>query len=286
MWDSAVYLDSTKPHVLLSHLFEPADLNSKSVDGVEGIPILRKIPCPVLDCEAHLSEIDLNSLPEFQQAYATAISKTLSRQTCSLYSILNCDSRPSDLDRMVCLGCSHFYHPECFLHYLTAEIQNSNHNDHIVCIQCRMSSSSCHCLECFHRLDKSSTGEHIINETDMKMFHQLILNSKLKNITPQEQAEVTLDIEKLIRRWLDLYTNKSLSMISELNGNKLFACECGHRYEIEGSIGSGSTSQESKEGERRTSFICPNPACRKTYCTKVRHDLTLLIFIVPLALSS
>lgn len=240
-------------------------------NGLEEIPILRKIPCPVLHCQSHLSEIDLNPLPEFQQAYAVAISNILSRRICSLYSILNCDPRPSDLDRMVCLGCSHFYHPECFLHYLTAEVQHSNHNDHIVCIQCRMNSNTCHCLECFHRVDKSTTGEHIINETDMKIFHHLILNNKLKNIPHKEQEEVKLDINKLIARWFDLYTNKSLSTISELNGNKLFTCECGHRYEIEVSQ-SLSVTVTGGQTENHNCFICPNPDCRKKYCTKVRRN--------------
>lgn len=257
LWDSSSYLSSTSPHILLSHLFEPTESMNESpispscdevdVDIDNLVPILRRIPCPVINCQSFLTEVDLNPLPDYQKAYATALSNIFARRTCSLYSILNCDSRPNDLNKMVCLGCSHFYHPECFLHYITSEITNlNNHNigsdslgggNHIICIQCQLTHQTCSCYECYHRVDKSLTsrGEHIINETDMKSFYSLILNSKLKMVRSDvEQYEIIQQIDKLFSRWLEMYTNRSITAtISQINGNKLFQCECGEAYEIE-----------------------------------------------------
>jgi hypothetical protein len=325
------------------------DADETDIDNL--VPLLRQIPCPVLNCSSFLTEVDLNSLPDYQKAYATALSNLFARRTCSLYSILNCDSRPHDLNKMVCLGCSHFYHPECFLHYITSEITNlSTHNsggdglgggsgggggdgpgsggNHIICIQCHLTHHTCSCYECYHRVDKSLTsrGEHIINETDMKSFYSLILNSKLKLVRNKiEQYEIIEQIDKLFSRWLERYTNRSITAtISQINGNKLFQCQCGEAYEIErasyhddalesyGSGGGGGGSggevddgQESKEekvemeekkkrsGRDETgavipmkTFSCPNPSCRKSYCAKVGYSFPSLSLALLIDVSS
>jgi hypothetical protein len=231
---------------------------------------------------------------------------------------------------MVCLGCSHFYHPECFLHYLTAELQNSSHwntsqgggsggsgrgsSHHIICIQCQMSQTSCACYECYHREDKSLSGEHIINENDMKLFQNLILNDKLRNIPLEEQRKVQSDIESLLQRWCEIYTNQSItSTISSINGNQLFECECGERYEVEsprrmtrggveklalesqerdgveskdgGGNSSGNVEERTNRQPTRT-FLCPNPSCRRSYCAEVVCSLSSSLLTPLLSVSS
>jgi hypothetical protein len=76
-----------------------------------------------------------------------------------------------------------------------------------------------------------------------------------------------------------------MTAISSVNGNQLFECECGERYEVEitgATIGNLETSVvedrekdglESKDdGTNRQpikSFLCPNATCRRSYCSQV-----------------
>jgi hypothetical protein len=137
----------------------------------------------------------------------------------------------------------------------------------------------------------------------MKRFQNLILNDKLRNIPLDEQTKVQSDIENLISRWYEVYMNQSIiTAISSVNGNQLFECECGERYEVEitgATIGSLETSVvedqekdglESKDdGTNRQplrSFLCPNATCRRSYCSQVISPPAVpFLFLIVLSFS-
>ena len=293
-------------------------LESSNTD--ETLPILRKISCPVNNCSCFLSEVDLNPLSEYHQAYSVAFSNIYSRRACSLYSILNCDPIPTDLNKLVCLGCSHFYHPDCFFRYVYSEINNpNNQNEHIVCYQCRVENKFCDCLECYNRVDKTSSGEHILNEMDMKLFEEMLLNDELRKLPNEEKGEYESKVKSLSNIWYQRYEQKSISAVSQKSGYKLFECICGEKYEVEyhqqnldGDQNHNndndktvhdsdqqkmscdiavdknheSMNEESKNSQinkyQPESFTCPNPSCRKVYCSKVKTYLHFVHFYLHL----
>lgn len=206
-----------------------------------GLPILRRIPCPVPLCTCHVSEEDLSTLPPYVDAYSVALM-TLDAQrsyrTCCLQEVMDCDPVPISLSSMVCLGCSHFYHPACFLHMVKAELDGAiNKGTQIACYMCRVNSRRCDCPECLNRQDLPLSGAHVINQSDIDtarlLLGQMYKTDSIANRSGHPHLAPS-KVQSLVKRWSEIHASVSVAaVVRSSSSSVMFECRCGSVYEVD-----------------------------------------------------
>ena len=253
-WDGCLPEDQKE---LLTHIFEtPVSLRRRShedssdgygaertceeVDAESALPQLRRIPCPVPRCSCHIAEEDLSIWPQYVEAYSAAlvvIDSRRSHRSCCLQPVMDCDATPVALSTLVCLGCSHFYHPACFLHMVRAELDNvGRQRSQVACYLCRADSRRCECVTCQHRGDRPVGGAHVINATDMEMARQLLLDTYHTDAVATRSGHPHLspsNVVKLASRWADVHATVSVAAVVNTDQTRMFECKCGSVYEVD-----------------------------------------------------
>jgi hypothetical protein len=269
-WQSMDYL-SNDPRVLLSHIFSlPPPLSSippsVALNDDVVLPHLRCISCPVRGCETPLSEDDLSCLSEYSDAYSSALIRLDERRayrTCCLQDTLNCTPDSLPLEELVCLGCSHFYHPDCFLHYVKSTLSSCQQSkSQLVCYQCKVSQHSCDCIECANRMDLSVIGEHVITEGDLLSMRRLLLGEDINGrkrsngagdkqgrgeggrIGGAQEGQYKREaIEGLIKVWAAHSIDVSVAAVALASESVILRCVCGSSYVVERPAGHMSSDQ-------------------------------------------
>jgi hypothetical protein len=205
-----------------------------------GLPILRRVPCPVPLCTCTISEEDLSALPEYVDAYSSAlvaIDAQRSHRSCCLQEVMDCDRVPAALTSMVCLGCSHFYHPACFLHMVKAEMDGAiNKGSQIACYMCRADSRRCDCPECLNRKDLPESGAHVINQSDIDTAQRLLLDVYKTDAIATRSGHPHLapsSVKSLVKRWDDIHASVSVAAVFRSSSSVMFECRCGSVYEVD-----------------------------------------------------
>jgi len=259
-WDGSLTED---PRELLTHIFDVCTVKC-SDDGdsdTEILPRLCEIPCPVMGCTCHLMECDLCFLPEFNEAYNSALGCLDSKRcyrSCCLQTVLCCSATPLALSELVCLGCTHFYHPACFAYYVGSKIGDClQDKTQVVCYACKVSGNRCDCPVCVNRMDLTPTGEHVINEFDMRAAAALYDESYECDMYPPLPGG---SFESLTRKWVQLYTSVSIEAIVRKSSGSVLTCRCGAVYEI--SVGNSESSV----------LRCLDKSCGGAYCSKCRAE--------------